>query len=224
MLSDPWELWTDAHARPGIPILPSEQDCTTRKSLMWGEHKRGEQEKAALPSLNFNRCLGPAMLHYSLDLCSPINTIHSIKFSFSVLKGEEEEKNHIPSIWHNELPQLSSGNKKGGKKRLVTTQFKITRLCWLHSVSGVDPSLSPHPLGLQAQSTWHSSGEGKQLQGNGRGKGRVPPWAGVEKGRKWNNLQKSHNIRRVCKSSASEDHHTQMNHLGVVAAEHKAGR
>lgn len=57
------------------------------------------------------------MLYYTLDLCSPINTNHSIKFSLSVLKGEEEEKNHIPSIWHNKLTQLSSGNKKGGKKK-----------------------------------------------------------------------------------------------------------
>lgn len=106
-----------SHTLPGIPILPEEQDGTTRKSLMWGEHKRGGQKKAALPSLNFNRCLGPAMLHYSLDLCFPINGIHSIKFSLSVLKGEEEEKKHIPTIWHSKLPQLSSGNKKGGKKK-----------------------------------------------------------------------------------------------------------
>lgn len=129
---------------------------------MWGDHKRGRQEKAALASFSFNRSPGPAMLQYSLDLCSPFNTIHGVNFSLSVLKGEEEEKNHIPGIWHKKLPQ------QGGKKRLVTTQFKTTHPFWLQSVSGVDPSLSPHPLGLKAQSTWHSSGEAKQLQGNER--------------------------------------------------------
>lgn len=58
------------------------------------------------------------MLHYNLDLCLPINRIHSIKFSLFVLKGEEEEKKHIPTIWHSKLPPAILWEQKGrGEKK-----------------------------------------------------------------------------------------------------------
>lgn len=144
------------------------------------------------------------MLHYSLNLYFPINRIHSIKFCFEEGgRGDETHSNHLAQ---QTSPAILWEQKGRGKKRLVTTQFKITHLFWLHCVSGVDPSLSPHPLGLQAQNTWHSSEETKQLQGNGRGKGRVSTGRSWEGNENKGSAKRSH-VRRVWKSF-SKDYHT----------------